>query len=279
MEQDYLKITFPKDSVIALVLEVMMDQAEVLSYETTDHNLSVLDLWENRDSLNIKLKKLLPDFSWKEEKINGQDWNLTWIEGFQPIRIGRKFWVLPPWHEEKIPEGHEKVIINPSNAFGTGTHESTFLALKLMLKTIKPNDKIMDMGCGSGILSIAARKLGAGNIYACDYDAEIEHNITENLQLNGIDDIKWEVADVLKMDDFECDLALINIQKHVILPLLQRFSVAKHTPNRVILAGLLYKHRKEIRNALKDEGYKILNICRKNDWIAVSAVRGRKNEE
>lgn len=279
MEQDYIKITFPKDPAIALVLETMMNEAEVLSFETTDHDLSILDFWKNRDNINAKLRELLPDISWTEEKIENQDWDLTWIEGFQPIRINRKLWVLPPWHENKIPEGHKKIIINPSNAFGTGTHESTFLALKLMLKTIRPNDKVMDMGCGSGILSIAARKLGASDIYAYDFDEEIEHNITENLQLNGIDDISWKIADVLEMEDYNCDLALINIQKHVILPLLQRFNVAKHTPNCVILAGLLDIHRKVIRKALKEQGYKILNIRRKNEWIAVSAIRRRKNEK
>ncbi|MFA6617677.1 MAG: 50S ribosomal protein L11 methyltransferase [Candidatus Neomarinimicrobiota bacterium] len=279
MEQDYIKITFPKDPTIALVLEAMMDEAEVLSFETTNHDLSILDLWENRDSLNTRLKELLPNASWREEKIEDQDWDKTWIEGFQPIRIARKLWVLPPWHEEKIPEGHIKIIINPSNAFGTGTHESTFLALKLLFKMIKPKDKIMDMGCGSGILSIAAHKLGAGKIYACDLDEDIEHNITENLQLNKIDDIKWEIADVLEMEDYKCDLALINIQKHVILPLLLRFNIAKHRPNRVILAGLLRDHKKVICKALKEQGYTRLKIRRKNEWIAVSAVHRRKNEK
>ncbi|MCK4529580.1 MAG: 50S ribosomal protein L11 methyltransferase, partial [Candidatus Marinimicrobia bacterium] len=73
-------------------------------------------------------------------------------------------------------------------------------------------------------------------------------------------------------------LALINIQKHIILPLLERFSIAKEIPNRVILAGLLNVHRKDIRNALQKRGYKILNIRRKKEWIAVSAVLRRKNE-
>jgi ribosomal protein L11 methylase PrmA len=94
-----------------------------------------------------------------------------------------------------------------------------------------------------------------------------------------MNNIQWEIGDVLEMQNFKCDLALINIQKHVILPLLERFSVAKDIPNRVILAGLLNVHRKDIRNALKSQGYKILKIYRKKDWIAVSAVLRRKNEK
>ncbi len=279
MDQDYIKIIFPKDPAVAIVLEVLMDEAMVLSYETTDYDLSVLHLWEERDNLLKKLSKLLPDIKWKEEKIESRDWNQTWIDGFQPIRIAKKFWVTPPWQEEKIPDDHVKVIINPSNAFGTGTHESTFLALKLMQTMLKKGDNIIDLGCGSGILSIAAKKMGAANIYATDFDPEIENNINENLKLNGINDIKWDITNVLKHDTYACDLALINIQKHVILPLLKRFSVAKDRPNRVILAGLLHEHRKEIRNALKKQGYKILKIYRKNEWIAISAVHWRKNEK
>lgn len=278
MQQDYIKIVFPKDPIIATVLEVLMDEGMVLSYETTDHELSVLHLWEERESLLVKLKKVLPEVKWLEEKIEGRDWNQTWIDGFQPIRIARKLWVTPPWQEEKIPNEHKKIIINPSNAFGTGTHESTFLALKLMQNMLKPDDDIMDFGCGSGILSIAARKMGAGEIYATDFDPEIEHNITENLQLNNIDDVKWDITDILERESYACDLALINIQKHVILPLLERFKVAKDSPERVILAGLLHAHRKEIRNSLKEQKYKILKIIRKNDWIAISAIRRRKNE-
>jgi ribosomal protein L11 methyltransferase len=279
MKQDYLKIVFPKDPKIGRILDLMMETGEIISYEQNVHNFIVLDMWENRDALLKTMNEKFPNTQWTESKLEDRDWNQEWINGFQPIKIAKKLWVSPPWHEQKIPINDERIIINPGNAFGTGTHESTLLAMKLLKTMISVNDEVMDLGCGSGILSIAAMKLGASNVFALDFDPEIANNITENLQLNNMNNIQWEIGDVLEMQNFKCDLALINIQKHVILPLLERFSVAKDIPNRVILAGLLNVHRKDIRNALKSQGYKILKIYRKKDWIAVSAVLRRKNEK
>ena len=278
MKSDYIKIQLPKNETISRKLDVLMELGEVLSVEVTVNKLTVLELWDNRDKLIKTLEEYFPGIEWQEEKLEDRDWNQSWIEGFQPIRISRRFWITPPWHMEKIPPGHERVIVNPGNAFGTGTHESTYLAMKLMKGLIEDGDKVLDLGCGSGILSIAAKKLGASSVHAVDNDPDISDNLIQNVDLNGIKDISWEITDILAMDSYRCDLALINIQKHVILPLLNRFSIAKGMPNRVILAGLLFEHKKDIRNALNKCGYKILKIRRMNEWIAVSAVLRRTNE-
>jgi len=278
MYQDYIKIKFLKNAKTAEALDVLMESGNILSVEETNNSLTILDLWENREKLIKKLHETFPQGEWVITKLDGCDWDQKWIDGFQPIRINQKLWVTPPWQVDKIPEKHEKIIINPGNAFGTGTHESTYLALKLMKALLIPGDEVLDLGCGSGILSIAAMKLGANRVHAIDNDPEISDNLNDNLKQNKLDMITWEIRDILAMDTFPCDLALINIQKHIILPLLERFSVAKEIPNRVILAGLLNVHRKDIRNALKAQGYKVLNIRRKKEWIAVSAVLRSKNE-
>ena len=279
MYQDYIKIQFSKSRNISQALDSMMESGDILSVEETNTALTVLDLWENREELIKKLHEVLPGEEWVITKLDGCDWNQEWIEGFQPIRINQRLWVSPPWQVDKIPESHKKIIINPGNAFGTGTHESTYLALKLMKGLIRREDDVLDLGCGSGILSIAAMKLGAKRVHAIDNDPEISDNLKDNFKQNELEEITWEIRDILAMDTFSCDLALINIQKHIILPLLERFSVAKDIPNRVILAGLLNAHKKDIRNALKKQGYKVLKIRRKKEWIAVSAVLGRKNEK
>ena len=278
MNPDYIKVTFSKDDDISRQLDLLLELGQVQSVEVKANELAVLDLWENREELRETLKKTFPHLEWQEEKLEGRDWNESWIEGFQPIRVNSRLWITPPWHVEKIPADHEKIIINPGNAFGTGTHESTFLVMKLIKNMLKTGDKVLDLGCGSGILAITAKKLGASAVHAIDNDPEITDNLEENFERNATTDITLEIGDILSMDSFDCDLALINIQKHVILPLLKRFSIAKGVPNRVILAGLLFEHRKDIRNALKDSGYKILKIRRMNEWIAVSAVLRRKNE-
>jgi ribosomal protein L11 methyltransferase len=278
MYPDYIKIQFDKTEETSHLLDGLLEMGHIMSLEVKAESICVLDLWENREKLLLLFEKTFTKKKWLESRIKGRDWNREWIEGFQPIRVNRGLWITPPWHLDKIPKKHEKVIINPGNAFGTGTHESTFLALKLIKKTIIKGDRVIDFGCGSGILSIAAKKLGAATVHAIDNDPEIEHNFMENLEKNGVDNITMQIGDILSMVAFHCDLALINIQKHVILPLLKRFSVANGMPNRVILAGLLNEHRKDIRNALKESGYKVLKIRRKKEWIAVSAIQRRVNE-
>ncbi|MEA2076521.1 MAG: 50S ribosomal protein L11 methyltransferase [Candidatus Marinimicrobia bacterium] len=278
MNPDYIKIQLAKDEETARKLDVLLELGKILSVEVTVDQLTILDLWENREVLLETLKEEFPETEWSESRLEGRDWNREWIEGFQPIRVNRRLWITPPWHVEKIPREHEKIIINPGNAFGTGTHESTYLALKLIKGLLVPGDDILDLGCGSGILSIAAMKLGAKSVHAIDNDPEISNNLQENFERNETNNIIWEIRDILAMDSFDCDLALINIQKHVILPLLKRFSIAKEIPNRVILAGLLNVHRKDIRNALQERGYKILKIRQKKEWIAISAVLRSKNE-
>jgi len=278
MYQDYIKIKFSKNTQTVEALDLLMESGDILSVEEAKDALTILDLWENREILIKKLHDTFPHGEWEITKLEGRDWDQEWIDGFQPIRINRSLWVTPPWQLDKIPENHDKIIINPGNAFGTGTHESTFLALKLMKGLLHSGDSVLDLGCGSGILSIAAMKLGAKCAHAIDNDPEIRDNLKDNFKQNELHEITWEIRDILAMDSFPGDLALINIQKHIILPLLERFSIAKEIPNRVILAGLLNVHRKDIRNALQESGYKILNIRRKKEWIAISAVLRRKNE-
>ncbi|MDD3094628.1 MAG: 50S ribosomal protein L11 methyltransferase, partial [Candidatus Marinimicrobia bacterium] len=200
------------------------------------------------------------------------------IEGFQPVRIGEEFWITPPWHLSRIPEGDRCIIINPANAFGTGTHESTRLILELLPDMLKSGETVLDLGCGSGILSIAALKLGASEVLAIDNDPEIRNNFMENAALNHVENIPLTICDVLQMDDYSCDLAMINIQKHVILPLLGRFNVAKGTPKRVILAGLLNEHREDVQNALELQGYEVLQTPGYGQWLAVAAIRRRSDE-
>ena len=278
MNPDYVKISFFKDEETSRKLDLLLELGHIQSIEVGVSDLTVLALWEDKEALDKILMEYFPNKEWKEEKLEGRDWNQSWIEGFQPIRVNKDLWITPPWHEDKIPAEKEMIIVNPGNAFGTGTHESTYLVMKLLKSMLQPKDKVLDLGCGSGILSIAAKKLGASTVHAIDNDPEISHNLEENLERNGTNDITWEIRDILAMDSFDCDLALINIQKHVILPLLRRFNIAKGMPNRVILAGLLFEHRKDIRNALKKSGYKILKIRRMNEWIAISAVLRRTNE-
>lgn len=269
-------MTLPISQGNSLSLDELMEECLIPGYETGKEYLTVIDRWENREELLMQLKRSCPDLKdMKDEFIEDQDWNLTWIDGFVPVEIVPGFWITPPWQEKNVPSGHERIIINPGEAFGTGTHESTQLTLRLLKKYIRENDMVMDMGCGSGILSIAAEKLGAQKVYACDFDPDICNNIKENLELNKVKKISWEIKNVLEINDYNCNLALINIQKHVIIPLLERIGEQEHIPDTLILAGLLREHDKEMTEILEQSPYKVVEKIEKNQWMAMLAIKRR----
>lgn len=278
-KRGYIVFRLPKKAFVAATLDMLTELGYMDSaMEERSDGLFVTDKECKAAGLRKLFENYLPGIEVEESFLEDRDWNREWVEGFKPVRISDRLWVVPPWREHEIPKGTEGIIINPANAFGTGTHESTRLVLELLPQMMKSGDRVLDLGCGSGILSIAARKLGAAEVRAVDNDPDIRNNFLENLDRNGIRNVSLEIRDVLEMDDFGSDLALINIQKYIIIPLLARFPFAKGLPERVILAGLLKVHRADIVNALEERDYDIHTIESRGEWIAVTASRRSKNE-
>lgn len=279
MKKGYIKIHLPAHPFIMEKLDMLMERGLLQALEKKGDRITVLDKWENRRELRKILHEAVKDVEPEEEFLEEKDWDKTWVEAFQPLKAANRIWITPPWFADRIPENEDKIIINPGNAFGTGTHESTRLALSRIVKTIRPGFYVLDLGCGSGILSLAARKLGAAEVRSVDNDPEIENNFLENVEYNKLDNINLEITDVLGINDYNCDLAVINIQKNIILPLLKRFTVAKGVPKRVILAGLLREHEQELVTVLNGSDFNIIDITQMNEWIAITAVRRSINED
>ncbi len=275
MEKGFAKIHIPLLKDIQDVLErELMEAGIIQAIETNDHEILIWEDWNKSDVIFTLLKNRFPHVNIVREFVPDQDWNLTWIEGFQPLKI-KRLWVSPPWHRDKVPVNEPVIWINPGSAFGTGTHESTRLSLFLMEKYLYNGANVIDLGCGSGILSIAAFILGAETVYACDIDPQIEDNITENLQLNGHPSVQWEVRDVLSLVDYTCDFALINIQKPVIFPLLDKFATLprKRKPDKLILAGLLTTDAIDLERKLNQSGYHLMDSLSEKEWIGAYAER------
>lgn len=273
MEKGFAKIHIPLKPEIQDILERdFMEAGKIQAVEINDHEILVWEIWDKSEEIFILLKKRFAKENISREFVPDQDWNLTWIEGFQPLKM-KKFWISPPWHRDKVPENEPVIWINPGSAFGTGTHESTRLSLSLMEKHLYPGVKVIDLGCGSGILSIAAFILGAVSVYACDIDSQIEDNIGDNLQLNGNPPVRWEVRDVFNLEEYSCDIALINIQKPVIFPLLDKWDnlLRNNKPSKLIIAGLLSTDKQELECKLNKSGYVISDCKTEGEWIAVYA--------
>lgn len=198
-------------------------------------------------------------------KQNKENWHLEWQIFFKPVIINKKIAIIPHWQNNRS----EKTVIKikPGMAFGTGHHETTWLVLTQMIKYINSDTKVLDCGTGSGILSIAAKKLGAKHIDSVELDLDCKSNFLENLQLNNIqDDIIYHNLNILNLKNFNYDLILANINKLTIEKLIPKLSLSN---GLIILSGLLDSDYNSIAYQCSANDLQILDVTKKGEWICL----------
>ena len=204
-------------------------------------------------------------FKWKWGKQNKEDWHLMWQDNFQPVIVDEKLAVIPHWQTDSLED--IVIKIKPGMAFGTGHHETTYLMLSQMIQRIKPGMSVLDLGAGSGILSIAAIKLGAEEVDAVEFDSDCESNFNENLQLNHIEkNIHYYSDDVLTWEDFNYDIILANINCNIIEELIPQF---RGTKAQVVLSGLLMTDYKTIEQICIKQNFQVKEKMIKGEWICM----------
>ncbi|MCQ8212555.1 50S ribosomal protein L11 methyltransferase [Cetobacterium somerae] len=201
-----------------------------------------------------------------------EDYQNSWKKYLYPEKVSEKFVVKPTWRDYE-PEENELVIeLDPGRAFGTGSHPTTSLCLKIMEENIKPGNSVIDVGTGSGILMIAAEKLGATDIYGTDIDELAVEATKENLELNKIssDIAQVYLGDLISVvKDKQFDVVVANILADVILLLLKDiFKVAKKD-GLIIFSGIIEDKLPEIVKQVEEKGLEILEIKRDKEWRAL----------
>ena len=199
---------------------------------------------------------------WEWSVIEEENWNETCKDFFQPVVINNKVRILPSWINRN--NDNLDIIINPSLAFGTGHHETTYMMIKSILSYDFNNKSVLDIGTGSGILSILAKKLGAKFIYAIDNDILTHNNFFENLALNNIDDIKFEIKDCFDILDFNYDFIFANINLNILKKLIPRL---ESTGTILVISGILDSDEKVLTDIFTSSNKTIENIYRKNEWL------------
>lgn len=210
------------------------------------------------------------------ETIQDQNWMEAWKQHYRPLQIGNKLMIVPAWME--IDPGYRTPIrIEPGMAFGTGVHPTTQLSLMLVEKYVKLGASVIDVGCGSAILAIAAAKLGAGPIVAVDIDTQAMENARHNAQLNEVD-IEIGVGSVTELlnDQYslrKADLVVANILAPVLIRLLADGMAKLLQPNGVLLlSGILAEQEPQMKSALANAKMRIVEEHRIDDWLGL-AVR------
>ncbi len=208
-----------------------------------------------------------------------EDWAYGWQKYYRPMAVGERLYIVPQWErDEPVPQGRWAVCLNPGLTFGTGSHASTQLCLKLLEKYIRPGEAVLDLGCGSGILSIAAMVLGASRAVGVDIDPKAVDVAYENAALNDIGRDRYTVraGDVLSDKGLVRELAqagpfpvvLANIVADVIIPL-SAFARTFSLPGGVFLcSGVIDSRSGEVEDALRGNGMTVLERLERDGWCA-----------
>lgn len=198
-----------------------------------------------------------------------EDYENNWKKYLYPEKVSERFVVKPTWREY-TPEGDELIIeLDPGRAFGTGSHPTTSLCLKLMEENIKPGDSVIDVGTGSGILMIAAEKLGASEIYGTDIDPLAVASAKENLALNRVEKAKVYLGDLISVvEDKKFDIVVANILADVLMILLQDISKVVKKGGKIIFSGIIDDKCEILKREVENYGFEVEEIRADKEWRA-----------
>ena len=212
------------------------------------------------------------------KNIKEEDWANNWKKYFKPFAIGDKIIIKPSW--EELEQTTEKIVlkIDPAHIFGTGTHETTQLCIEFIEQFVKKEDTIFDIGCGSGILSIASLLLGASYADAIDIDANAVDVAYENAKRNDIDKKRYHVVSGNILDDEilqktysdkKYDVVEANIVADVIIALSKQVPDYIKDKGIFICSGIIKQREEDVKQALQKNHFTILDIKYKKDWVAI----------
>lgn len=212
--------------------------------------------------------------------LNQQDWENGWKQYFKPFTVGKDIIIIPSW--EEVPKDNTRTVltIDPGMSFGTGQHHTTRLCIEKIEEVIKKDNTILDLGSGSGILSIASLLLGAKTATAVDIDPLAVDISVENAKLNGFYEDKYIAyqGNILSDDNIKekikgkYDIVVANIVADVLIAFSPVFKEYMHKDSRLICSGIIAHRLDDVINSLTQNGYKIISKNEQSEWYAVEAT-------
>ncbi len=238
--------------------------AKIADVEKSLHRIKQMDLGFDPGTLEVRTAT-----------VNEQDWANEWKKYFKPQRVS-DFVVIKPTWEDYSPEKDDVVIeIDPGMAFGTGTHETTRMCIAMLEEYMDSGASVLDIGCGSGILSVAAAKLGAGSVLALDLDSVAVEVAGKNVRLNDVQDkvsvIRSDIVTEVPADK-KFDVVVANIISDVIIRLNE--SVLKYIkkPGIYICSGIIAERLDEVLASLNKRGLRAIKVSKMGEWRAVACM-------
>ncbi|MFZ6046203.1 50S ribosomal protein L11 methyltransferase [Pseudomonas sp. CR3202] len=205
------------------------------------------------------------------ERIEDQDWERSWMDNFQPMRFGRRLWIVPSWHAAPEPDA-VNLLLDPGLAFGTGTHPTTALCLEWLDGQDLAGCEVLDFGCGSGILAIAALLLGARQAVGTDIDPQALEASRDNASRNGIDPARFPVYLPADLPAKPAEVVVANILAGPLVSLAPQITSLVAPGGRLALSGILAEQAEEVRAAYAGD-FDLDPTAEKDGWVRISGVR------
>ena len=225
----------------------------------------------------------LEEYEPQTVSLREEDWATSWQKYYQPIPVGNRVYIVPDWMRgEPVPDGRTPLYLNPGLTFGTGAHPTTQLCLELLEEVLQSGDKVLDLGCGSGILAIAALAMGASRAIGIDIDPKAADVAFENAALNGVgpDRLSVYAGDVLRDNKLAARLGagqnrvvLANIVADVIIPLSAKAGELMAPDGVFLTSGIIDGREDEVRAALEANGFAVVKHLERGGWHAFRGER------
>ena len=246
-------------------LRVFLNQDE--NYENMSFKISNL-LEKQKEVLKMRGfdEKELGSWDFSLEEKENQDWSQKWKEKWNVTHITDKITVVPSWIEYSPKPDEIIITLDPGCAFGTGTHQTKQLCMKALEKYMNPQDKVADIGTGSGILAILAMKLGASEAYGCDIDDTVIEVCYQNAKVNNVE-CKFELNTADKLNE-KYDFICANILHNVLAEIMPDLKKLMKDNAKLALSGILDEKKDVVLDAIKDNGLKIIDTISQDQWIS-----------
>lgn len=272
-----LNITIePFTSETSEIIIAMLSEFDFESFSENENGVLAYVQEElfNREVLDLPIfsNAKLGKISVSQKQITQQNWNKEWESNFQPICVKNKCVVRAPFHEPR-PDMDYEIIIEPKMSFGTGHHATTSLMIEYILEEELHSKNLLDMGCGTGILAILAKKRGANKVLGIDIDEWAYENSIENIQRNSCNDISIKQGDADLITNMQFDYILANINRNILLNDIQKYSNSIGIKSTLIVSGFYTEDLEMIKKTAKNSGLRYINHKTLNNWVAAKFIK------
>jgi len=237
-------------------------------WEHTQINALFRNLNEAKKALKKLEKKFGIKLSVEFKEVQDEDWVKKTQDQFHPISINNKLWIIPTWHDV-VDKNAINLILDPGLAFGTGSHPTTYLCIEWLINNIQKKSAVLDYGCGSGILSICAKKLGADEVLGVDIDPQAISSSIYNSQKNKV---LIEFSNTKKTTKFKADIIVANILSSALKVLAPVLASYCKKNGKIALSGVLRNQEKEITD-IYSKWFSMKKSSYKDEWVCLSGIK------